>query len=205
MAIRSATVQAKQPIVINPADLETQLQVYRGEVDEITGNGVMIYDAESCDNAASMASKAKELRERIQAHFKTTEDLLKAAQKAMKSAVSFITDPIEKRETEIRSEIRTFLADNREIECSGARIQKSKWKMQVTDEDELFRSMITTSQRKGLDGKMYTEITLDPKIRALFVYNEAKGNALASAITNTLPIPGTRIFQDEMLVVKGAE
>ena len=201
MGAGSKAVQAKQ-YTLDTDQLSKSLEVYRDELDTIKDSGVIIYDDSSCDDAAIVATRAKELAKKIKDNFKTTEDLLKQAQSAMKSAVNVFIEPLEKLEGQIRTEVKDYLKLNPAAECINARMQKSKWKMEVEDEDELFRSMITTNQKKGLDGKMYTEIILDPKIRALFVYNEAKGNALASAITNTLPIPGTKIFQDEMLVIK---
>ena len=199
MATGSKAVSKKQPIVIDPESFKDSLSSFSGEVEQIKNCGIMIYDEDSFNEAAANGLKAKKIREKIEETFKPVSESLKAATKTLKASTEAFTEPLQKYEDAAREQCKKFLEENRTLSPDNGRLQGGKWKLNVKDEDALFRSMITATLKRNKEGT-YIDIQLDPKIRALFVYNEAKGNALASAITNTLSIPGCEIKQNEVFV-----
>ncbi|WP_196314409.1 hypothetical protein, partial [Streptococcus pseudopneumoniae] len=57
--------------------------------------------------------------------------------------------------------------------------------------------VIANNKKDPETGKMYIDIQFNPQIRALFPYNEAKGNALAGVVNTSLKLPGTKVSQSD--------
>jgi hypothetical protein len=203
MAPRSAAVSKKQPITIDVESISENLSPYQTEIEQIKSTGMMIYDADSFDQAADMVIRAEKLKTKIEETFKPAADAIKAASKVLKASTEAFTAPLEKYAEAGRKQLYEFLSENRDTNPELGRIQASRWKLIVKDEEALLRSMVIATNKKGEDGKMYIDIQFNPQIRPLFVYNEAKGNALASVVTTTMPISGCEVKQSDMLVLTG--
>ena len=206
MATRSSAVSTKQPkvITIDPDAFKASLEQYQGDLDEVKSAPIMIYSDDTFTEAVSWYQRAKDLETKFNDAFKPVSESLKLAEKSLKGAVSVFTGPLSDFQASVRKQCEEYLRLNPEAEPESGRITKGKWKMEVSDEDTLLRSgIIATNKKDPETGKMYIDIQFDPKIRSLFVYNEAKGNALAGIITTTLSIPGTTIKQSSHLTLTG--
>ncbi len=203
MEIGSIAVQKKQPITIDAEAFKSSLQTYQGEFEEVRNCGILVVDDQSFDDAAIMAVRAKGLIKKFDEAFKPVSDSIKAVEKTLKSAVEVFTEPLNKYMEGNRTQCLEYLTQNKDAKPECGRIQSSKWKLVVNDEEALLKSMVTATNKKGEDGKMYIDIQLNPQIRALFPYDKAKGNALASVVTTTLPLAGCVVKQDSMLVLTG--
>lgn len=198
MANGSKAVQAKQPIVIDAEAFKSSLQGYQGEFDEVKSAPIMVFDNESFKSATQWIQRAKNLEAKFNDTFKPVDDSLKAAGKALKAALSVFTEPLAKFQVDTRQQCEEYLRLNKEAKPEGGRIQGGQWKMEVTDEEALLRSMVIATNKKDPEtGKMFIDIQFNPQIRALFPYNQAKGNALAGVINTTMKLPGTKISQSD--------
>ena len=204
MEKRMPQVSPKQSKVeIDTEAFSKGLAIYQGEVDQIKSLPVMIYDQESLDTTICAAVKAKKTRETIEGVFKPTKELLAAAEKSMKTAIEVFTKPLKAWEDNAREETRKYFELNRETKSEYGRLAGSgKWKLVVNDEDALLKSMFSVT-RKKVDGKMVDIIELDPTIRSLFKYEEAKGNALATAMTTGCKLAGCTVQEGETLTLTG--
>jgi len=195
-----STKQSSKPIVIDVDGFSAQLTDKSAELDKLKADGLMVIDAASCFDVASRAIKAKELIEKTGEIFKPATDALALASKTLKASVATLTDPATQFQEAARKEVEQFLRDNPDEVVDNARIQKSKWKLNVSDPKKLLLSGIQVSSKK-IDGKMTQIIDIDPTIFALFEYKPAKGNSLASAMTTACHLPGCEAVQDDMLVL----
>jgi len=206
MAKGSSSVQTQQPtvITIDQNQLKRNLQQYQGEFDEVKNAPIMVYNDETFTEAAQWYQKAKALETKFNDTFKPVSESLKLAEKTLKSAVAIFTDPLGEFQKNVRKHCEEYLRANQDAAPEGGRITEGKYKMKVIDEDALLRSAIIATNKKDPNtGKMYIDIQFDPKIRSLFVYNEAKGNALAGIVATNLSIPGTEITKSSHLTMVG--
>jgi len=190
-----------KPITIDIGSLAPQVAERSAELQSLKDQGLLILDANTCQDVASRAMKAKELIAKTQEIFKPAKDAMDLASKTLKSSVDILVDPATKFEEAARKEVEQWLRDNPDESVDNARIQKSKWKLNVKDPKALLLSGIKVSSKK-IDGKMTQTIDIDPTVFALFEYKPAKGNSLASAMTTACNFPGCEAVQDDMLVLK---
>lgn len=203
-AVQKEQPKMKKPITIDIDSLAPQVAERSAELQSLKEQGLLIFDASTCQDVASRAMKAKELIAKTQEIFKPAKDAMDLAASTLKSSVSILVDPATKFEEAARKEVEQWLRDNPDESVDNARIQKSKWKLEVSDPKALLLSGIKVINRK-IDGKMTQIIDIDPQIFALFEYKPAKGNSLASAMTTALNLPGCKAAQDDMLVLKEKE
>lgn len=193
-----------KPITIDIGSLSPQVAERTAELDTIKSQGLLILDSSTCQDVASRAMRAKDLIAKTQEIFKPAKDALDLATKTLKQSVDILVDPATKFEEAARKEVEQWLRDNPGESVDNARIQKSKWKLNVKDPKALLLSGIRVSSKK-VDGKMTQIIDIDPAVYALFEYKPAKGNSLASAMTTACNFPGCEAVQDDMLVLKEKE
>ena len=203
-AVQKEQPKMRKPITIDIDSLAPQVAERSAELQSLKDQGLLILDASTCYDVASRALKAKELVAKTQEIFKPAKDAMDLAASTLKSSVSILVDPATKFEEAARKEVEQWLRDNPDESVDNARIQKSKWKLEVSDPKKLLLSGITVASKK-IDGKMTQIIDIDPQIFALFEYKPAKGNSLASAMTTALNLPGCKAAQDDMLVLKEKE
>lgn len=194
----------KVSVTVDTEELSGQISQHTEEIATISSAGIMIYDAATFDETAALAKRAEEIEEKIVATFKPTEDAIKNVQKVLKATVDGLKDRVTKFKEEARKECEVWLRANPKADVQNGRIQGGKWKLIVKDEDALFKSMISVKRRK-VDGVMTEFIELDPAIRSLFVYNEAKGNALAGALTTNCNLAGCEAKQSDHLTLSVKE
>lgn len=205
-AVQQEQPKMKRPITIDIDSLSPKVAEQSAELEALKSQGLLILDASACNDVATRAIRADELITKTQDIFKPAKDAMDMASKTLKASVDILVEPATKFREAARKEVEQWLRDNPNESdlVSNARIQKSKWKLNVQDPKKLLLSGITVTNKK-IDGKMTQIIDIDPTVFALFEYKPAKGNSLASAMTTACKLPGCTATQDDMLVLKEKE